>query len=112
MNFGKATASRITVGQPITWAGNGTAFTTNFGPQTYQIRVISQINGWVGIIQSTATIFSTSTYLSTGAFPAATFIAANTANGDYFTVNPGQILQFTSTTTGTTGIIVSVTEMS
>ena len=111
-NFGKQTSSKILAGQPLTWNQNGTIFSTNFGPQTYQVRVISQINGWLSFMQSTASSFSTTTYLSTagGPTPAATFVAANTANGDYFTVSPGQIMQFTSTTTSS-GILVSLSEM-
>jgi hypothetical protein len=110
-NWGKQTSSTINVGQPLSWAGTGTSFSTNFSAQTRQIRVISQINGWVAVLQSTATMFSTSTMLAANGGPAGTYIAANTANGDYWTVNPGQILGFTSTTTGTTGTIISCTEL-
>jgi hypothetical protein len=105
MNFGKQTSSRITVSQPLTWAGTGSVTSASFSSQTYQIRVISQINGWIGID-------NTGTSVTTGTNAGGTFIAANTANGDYFSVTPGQKLQFTSSTTGTTGIIISLAEMS
>jgi hypothetical protein len=108
-NWAKAPSSRIIVGQPLTWAA-ATLFTTKFSPQTYQVRVISQINGWVAVLDSTATMFSTSTFAGASGGPGGTYIAANTANGDYFACNPGQILAFTSTTT-TTGIMISVSEM-
>ncbi len=104
MNFGKQSASRIQRGQILQWTGSGTVVSTTFLPQTYQVRVISQINGYVAI-DNTGTLMSTST------FAGGTFIAANTANGDYFTVTPGQILEFTSTTT-TSGGLVSVSDMS
>ena len=101
MNFGKQTSSRILRGQALAWAGTATSDSTPFLPGTLQIRVISQINGWVSI----------GTTMSTATFAGGTFIAANTANGDYFTVTPGQILTFTSSTTGTTGTIISCSEM-
>jgi hypothetical protein len=111
-NWSKAAASKIIVAQPVNYTGSGTAFTTNFSPQTYQIRVISQISGWVAVLQSTATMFSTSTFLGQSGGPSGTFIAANTANGDYFACNPGQILGFTSTSTSSgTSPILSVTEL-
>jgi hypothetical protein len=56
-------------------------------------------------------MFSTSTFLAANGGPAGTFIAANTASGDYFACNPGQILGFTSTSTSS-GTLVSVSEMS
>jgi hypothetical protein len=105
--FEKATSSRILRGQVLPWAGTGTSISTFFGPQTFQVRVISQINGYISIDQTTGT-----SLLSTSTFSGGMFIAANTANGDYLTVTPGQYLTFTSSTTGTTGSsIISVSEM-
>lgn len=103
MNWGKNASSRILRGQILQWAGSGTVVSTTFLPGTLQVRVISQINGYVAID-------NTGTSISTSNFSAGTFIAANTANGDYFTVTPGQILEFTSTTTSSGGL-VSVTDM-
>lgn len=111
MNYiSKAPASRIIRGQVLTWPGTGTVISTNFGlgvggPSIHHIRVISQINGWV-------TIDSTNpgTALSTTTFVPGTFIAANTANGDYFAARSGEIMTFTSTTT-TSGVLVSCAEM-
>ena len=110
-NWGKAGSSRITLAQPLTYTGSGTSFTTKFSGETFQVRVISQISGWVGVLDTTATMFSTSTFLAANGGPAGTFIAANTASGDYFACNPGQILGFTSTSTSS-GTLVSVSEMS
>ena len=110
-NWAKQGSSRIIVGQPLAWSGTATSFSTKFSPQTYQVRVISQISGWVAVVDTTATMFSTSTFAGANGGPGGTYIAANTANGDYFAVNPGQILAFTSTTTGTTGTIISCSEM-
>jgi len=105
--YGKATASRIIKAQVLAWAGTGTSQSTTFATETNQVRVISQINGWISIDNSGTAITTAS-----NAFTGGVYIAANTANGDYFTVTPGQILTFTSSTTGTTGSdIVSVAEM-
>ena len=104
----KAPASRINKGQVLAWAGTGTAVSTTFLSQTRHVRVISQINGYV-IVEPSAT---QGTLMSTSTFAGGVFIAANTANGDYFAVNPGEVLTFTSSTTGTTGSsIVSIGEM-
>lgn len=81
-----------------------TCFSTNFAPGVYQIRVLSQLAGWATINQSTADSIIASSAGGTGMV-----IAANTAAGDYFTVQPGQILVFSSTSTSTGAI--SVTEM-
>lgn len=103
MNFGKAPSSRIIGAQIVQWPGSGTVVSTNFGSQTYQVRVISQINGYISVDGS-------STIISTSTFAGGTFIAANTASGDYWTCLPGQFLSFTSTTTSSGGF-VSVSEM-
>ena len=63
--YGKAAASRIIAGQPLSWAGTGTSFSTKFSGETFQVRVISQINGWVAVLDTTAQMFSTSTLMST-----------------------------------------------
>lgn len=111
-NWSKAPSSKINVVQPLTYSGSGTVFSTNFSPQTYQVRFIGQIASWVAVLQSTATMFSTATYISTaGGLYNGTFLAANTASGDYFAVNPGQILGVTSTATSS-GILFSLAELS
>src|SRR5262249_14431682 len=56
------------------WAGSGVTQSSAFTAQTYQVRVISQINGYVSIDNTTGTGISTST------FAGGTYIAANTAS--------------------------------
>lgn len=73
-----------------------------FASQTRQIRIISNIAAWVAIGPSG----TTATVQTTGSF----FIAANTASGDYFSVNPGQVVSLISLSSATTGT-VSVLEM-
>jgi hypothetical protein len=96
-------ASRIVVHNNVLYTGNTTTVvSTKFGPQTRQIRVVTNITGgvYLSVTDSTAvTIAST-----TGAF-----VAANNFP-EYFTTNPGQVACINSTST-TTGMI-SVTEMS
>jgi hypothetical protein len=103
----KAPASRISRAQTLSWAGSGTSQTTTFQNQISHIRVISQISGWVAIEPSA----TAGTVMSTSTFVGGTFIAANTANGDFFAVTSGQVLTFTSTTTSSGNQTVSVSEM-
>lgn len=102
----KAPASRINKAQTLAWAGTGTVASTSFQAQISHVRIISQINGWIAI-EPAATA---GTVMSTSTFVGGTFIAANTANGDYFAVTQGEVLTFTSTTTSS-GNIISVSEM-
>jgi hypothetical protein len=106
--FGKTLASRILKAQNLAWSGSGTSVTTNFSAQTYEVRVISQINGYIAI-EPAAT---QGTVMSTGSgFQGGTFIAANTASGDFFACVPGMVLTFTSSTTTTGSSIISVSEL-
>ena len=100
-NWSKAGSSRIIKAQNLGFAGTATVVTTPFLAETYQVRVISQVAGFIAID-------NTGTSLTSGAV-GGTFIAANTASGDYFQCTPGEVLQFTSTSTSSGN--VSVTEM-
>ena len=94
--WNKQTASRLgrTVVTAITSA---TAFTTFFGSQTRQVRVASTLPLWA-TIGSTAVVTANS---------AATYIPSNVP--EYFTVSPGQVLNFISTSTSSG--YVTFTEM-
>jgi hypothetical protein len=93
--FVKTGASRInSPGTTYPWAGTGVSASTKVGTETYHVRVISQLAGYITIgTTSDPTIASTN--------GVGTYIAANTANGDYFQVVPGQQVIFASTTTST-----------
>jgi hypothetical protein len=105
----KAPASRIIKAQALAWTGSGTSISTTFTAETFQVRVISQINGWI-VFEPSAT---QGTLMSTSTFAGGTYIAANTANGDYFAVSPGNmVMTFTSTTTSSGNQTVSLSEMS
>lgn len=103
----KAPASRINKAQTLAWTGSGTSVTTSFQNEIFHVRVISQIAGWIAIepFATAGTVMSTSTFVG------GTYIAANTANGDYFAASPGQVLTFTSTTTSSGNNTISVSEM-
>lgn len=99
--WNKQTASRLgrsIVTQIATAQTNATQFTTPFGSQTYQVRINSTLALWV-TIDSTAVVTANSS---------AALVPANIP--EYFTVTPGQVLNFISTSTSTG--YVSLTEMS
>ena len=100
---GKALSSRILKAQNLAWTGAGTVVSTNFTSQTYQCRVLSQVAGYIAI-DNTGTSISTASLPDSG-------VPIN-ANGtpDVFTVSPGQLLEFTSTSTSSGN--VGVTELS
>ncbi len=102
----KESSSRIVKYHNLQWAGTGTTFSTNFLSETWQIRVISTVAGYISIVPTTADA-TVATTAGVGVY-----IPAATAGGEYFTVTPGLILSYSSTTTSTVaGPVVSVTEM-
>ena len=103
--YPKAGSGRINRTQILNWTGTGVLQSTNFASETFQVRVIAQTAGYVGVVNTTAEAQTPTTAATSGMF-----IAANTASGDYLTVNPGQILCYASTTTSTGSPVVSVAE--
>ena len=98
--FGKQPSSRPIKNQALAYGGNATSVpSTNFTPQTLQIRVVSEVQGWLQIGDGTsvaATVASCSLKISP------------LVGGEYFTVRPGQCaFNSTSTSTG----FVSITEL-
>lgn len=96
---------------------SATVFTTKFGPNTQQIRIVSQIGGWGTVNDTTAdaTIATSAggvgmiiTGLST--FGSVGTLGSGWGPAEYFSVVPGQIFTFSSTSTSTGAC--SVTEMS
>ena len=101
----KTSSSRLNVTQILNWTGTGVAKSSAFASETFQIRVIAQTAGYIGVVNTTAEAQTPTTAAGSGMF-----VAANTASGDYLTVTPGQILCYASTTTSTGSPIVSVAE--
>ncbi len=91
-----------------------TLWSTKFGSATNQIRVCSQINGWGSINNTTAdSIVPTSAggvgMVITGGTTSANPTVYTAPTAEYFTVSPGQIFMFSTTSTSSGAI--SVTEM-
>jgi hypothetical protein len=89
---------RSIVTQIATAQTNATRFTTPFGSQTRQVRLVSTLALWA-TIDSTAVVTANSS---------AAYLPANTP--EYFGCSPGQVLNFISTSTSIG--YVSLTEMS
>jgi hypothetical protein len=96
----KIPSSRLIKGQVVAWTGTGTAVSTNFTNQTFQVRVATPVNGWMAI-DNLGTVPTT-------AGSAGTWIAANVV-GETFTCTPGEIFSFASTSTSSGS--VSLTEL-
>ena len=102
--FPKTSCSRIlTPGTTYPWAGTGVSASTAVGTETYHVRVISQLAGYITIGTTSDPTIATTAAVGT-------FIAANTASGDYFQVTPGQKVMFASTTTSSANVW-NMTEM-
>ena len=116
-NFvGKQPSSRPVKYQVLEY-NSATVWTTKFGSNINQIRVLSQLGGWGTINDTTAdgVIATTAggvgmiiTGVSTG-FPAAATAVSGIPLPEFFTVQPGQIFTFASTSTSTGAI--SITEV-
>lgn len=97
--WGKALSSRFVRTQVLNYAGNATAVgSVAVGPQILQIRIVSQVPGYLAIGDSSV---SASTSVDA-------LISANVAP-EFITVTNGQFVSFNSTST-TTGRI-SITEL-
>ena len=95
--YSKQPASRL--GRSIVIPHTGaTQFSTPFSATTQQIRVTSTLQIWA-TVDSTAVVTANSS---------ATLIPANLP--EFFTVSPGQVLNFISTSTSTLGFCV-ISEM-
>ena len=99
--FGKQPSSRPIKYQALAYGGNATSVpSTNFTPETFQIRVVAEVQGWLQIGDGTsvaATVASSSMKISP------------LVGGEYFAVTPGQMCAFNSTSTSTG--FVSITEL-
>jgi hypothetical protein len=99
-NFGNiqpaSKLGRSIVTQVATAQTNATQFTTPFGSQTRQVRVVSTLPIWI-TFDSTAVVTANS---------ASALVSAN-QTGEYFAVTPGQVLNFISTSTSTGYVVVT-----
>lgn len=99
-NFEKQHSSRPIKYQVLAYTGSASVPSTNFSSETFQIRVVSDIAGWFVIGDGTgvsATAQSGSAKINAG------------TDEEFWTVTPGQMCAFNSTSTSSG--CVSVTEM-
>jgi hypothetical protein len=97
--FSKQHSSRIINQNVIAYTGGQTAIATgNFGNETFQVRVLSTIGGWIHIDNGIAAVSNADTLLLANQAP------------EYFACTPGQSLSFNSTSTSSG--YVSVSEVS
>jgi hypothetical protein len=100
MNYGKQRSSRPVKIQELDYTGSGTLATTNLLPQAYQVRVASDVRGYLS--------FGSTLPTSTSRDTATVEIFANTS--EYYTTTPGQVLSFASSSTSSGSVLI--TEMS
>jgi hypothetical protein len=100
----KQPSSKVIRTQNLTYTSTtSTLLTTTFTSQTYQIRVFSTVAGFAIIgdaAQVTASSLTSAGVVTSGS-SFGFLIPASTIGGEYFTVSPGQVLAFNSTTTAT-----------
>jgi len=104
-NFQFKQSSSKPVRYQVLQYNSATCFSSSFATGVQQIRVMSQLAGWGTINQSTA-----DSIIASSAGGVGFVVPAATSGGEYFTVQPGQIFVFSSTSTSTGAC--SVTEMS
>jgi hypothetical protein len=98
-NFiGKQPSSRVIKGQELDYTGSGTLTTTNLSAQTYQVRINSDVRGYVVFGSTSPTTTSRDTSFAE-IFP--------NLIGEYFTVTPGQLISFSSTSTSSGSVLIS-----
>ena len=88
--FSKQHASRENVDQVLAYLGGGATVASNkFGTATQQIRVVSEIQGWLSVANTTVTVGSNGMKI------------APNVEGEYFSCIPGMLAAFNSTSTST-----------
>jgi len=103
--WGKQPSSRPNVYQVLAYGGGGSSVpSTNFSPQTVQVRIVSEVQGWLVFGPGS----TSGTTLSCTAQSGSAKIPANVP--EYINVAPGSMCAFNSTSTATGE--VSIVEMS
>ncbi|HVQ82257.1 MAG: hypothetical protein WA756_12545 [Pseudolabrys sp.] len=109
MPFWKAQPSsklgRAIVTQVTTTQVNASVTTTNFGSQTYQVRIVHNLSAGIwATVDTTATVTADTTATVT-AQSLATWLP--TSSPEYFAVARGQQLNFISTSTSTGWVVLT-----
>ena len=98
-NFiGKQLSSRPIRLDELDYAGSGTQATTPMSPQTYQVYVVSDVRGYLSFGSTTPTTTSRDT--------ATVELIPNVA-GTFWTVTPGQVLSFSSSSTSSGSVLIT-----
>jgi hypothetical protein len=84
--------------QELDYTGSGTLVTTNVGSQIYQVRVVSDVRGYLAFGSTSPTTTSRDT-ATVEIFPSLV--------GEYFTVTPNQILAWSSTSTSSGSVLIT-----
>jgi hypothetical protein len=90
--FDRQPSSRVIKTQTLSYTGSGTVVSTNFAAQTFQVRLITQVTGY-GELDNLGTIITTATRDSVG------FDLYTGQPPEFFTVTPGMLFAFSSTST-------------
>ena len=99
-------SSRVILNQNLLYTGVSTP-STNFGPQTYQVRVMTPLAGFIAFGPGS----TSGTTLSAVVASSSVYVPASAGGGEYFAVSPGMMCAFISTSTSS-GAAVNITEMS
>jgi hypothetical protein len=99
--FGKMPSSRPIRLNELDWTGSGTLQTTNFSPQTSQVRIVSDVRGYASF---------GSTSISTSSRGVATVEIFPNLRGEYFVCQGAGFICWSSTSTSSGSVLI--TEMS
>ena len=94
----KARSSRATKINELDYTGSGTLATTTMGSQTYQVFVVSDVRGYLSFGSTTITTSSRDT---------ATIEIIPNVQGSFWTVTPGQVLSFSSSSTSSGSVLIT-----
>lgn len=95
--WGKQRSSRPVRLQELDWTGSGTLVTTNLSPQTFQVRIASDVRGYCA--------FGSTSPTSSNRDTSSVEIFANTA--EYFTSRPGELISFSSSSTSSGSVLIT-----
>jgi hypothetical protein len=96
--WGKQLSSRPIRIQELDYTGSGTQVTTTLLSQTYQVRVVSDVRGYVAFGSTSPTTTSRDT---------ATVEIFPNLGGEYFSVVPGMLLSFSSSSTSSGSVLIT-----
>jgi hypothetical protein len=96
--YGHAPSSRPIRLQELDYAGSGTQVTTTLLNQVYQVRIVSDVRGYVSF---------GSTTITTSSRGVATVEIFPSLRGEYFSARPGETLSFSSSSTSSGSVLIT-----